>query len=210
MNIVPSAPVPRKSHNITINNIFKAKMSLSSRLYAVFLYLHSSIHSMNSSKMFAGCMIITLNIASKFTTIKLSKTTEAYLKFSFSRDALIFAIAWVGSRDIYIALTITIIFIVFMDFLLNEESYYCIVPTNFCEHYITLLDNDGPTNDLPVSTDEIKRAKEILARADKHMRSSIDNSGNNASENIWQELKPITDDLPVQKLSQYQNIYAYM
>jgi hypothetical protein len=29
-------------------------------------------------------MIVTLNVASKFTTIKLSKTMESYLKFSFN------------------------------------------------------------------------------------------------------------------------------
>ena len=60
----------------------------------IFSYLHNSIKSINDSKIFAGLMIITLNIVSKFVNIKLSKTMEAYLKFSFSRQILVFAIAW--------------------------------------------------------------------------------------------------------------------
>ena len=40
----------------------------------LFSYLHDTIMSVNNSKIFAGLIIITLNIASKFTKIKLSKT----------------------------------------------------------------------------------------------------------------------------------------
>jgi hypothetical protein len=70
-------------------------------------------------------MIVTLNVASKFTTIKLSKTMESYLKFSFA-ETLIFAISWVGSRDIYIAVALTLMFIILLIFLFNEESRFCI------------------------------------------------------------------------------------
>ena len=37
-------------------------------------YLHNNIQSVNNSKVFAGIVIITLNISSKFVTIKLPKT----------------------------------------------------------------------------------------------------------------------------------------
>ena len=61
-------------------------------------------------------MIIIINIASKFVTFKVSKTMESYLKFNFSRDVLVFAITWMGTRDIYIALVLTILFIIIFDF----------------------------------------------------------------------------------------------
>jgi hypothetical protein len=80
-------------------------------------------------------MIVTLNVASKFTTIKLSKTMESYLKFSFSRNALIFAISWVGSRDIYIAVALTLMFIILLIFLFNEESRFCIFQKRFAIPY---------------------------------------------------------------------------
>lgn len=97
--------------------------------------IHEKLMNINDSKIFAGLMIITLNIASKFATLKLGKTAEMYLKYTFSKQILVFAIAWMGTRDIYIALSLTIIFIILFDFLLNDESRFCILPQDFKEFY---------------------------------------------------------------------------
>jgi hypothetical protein len=122
-------------------------------------YVHNSIQSINSSKIFAGLMIIVLNIASKFVNIKVSKSMEAYLKYTFSKQILVFAIAWMGTRDIYIALIITIVFIIVMDFLLNEESIFCCLPESFTNYHIDLLNNNE------VSKEEIQKAKEVMDKA---------------------------------------------
>ena len=53
---------------------------------------------LNNSKFFAGLVMIMLNIGSKYVTIELSKSQEAYLKNSVGRQLLIFAISWMGSR----------------------------------------------------------------------------------------------------------------
>ena len=125
------------------------------------LYFHSYVKIMNGSKMFAGLVVITLNIASRFVTIKLSKSMESYLKFTFSRDVLVFCIVWMGSRDIYIAATFTLLFTFIMDFLLNEESSYCILPETFTTYHTELLDGTAPT------ADEIKNAESVLERVKK-------------------------------------------
>lgn len=135
--------------------------------YELIMYAHANVQSMNTSKMFAGCMIITLNIASKFVNIKVSKTMESYLKHSFSRDALIFAIAWVGSRDIYTACIIVTIFVICVDFLFNEDCSYCILPKSFCNYHINLLNNEGfnGSSDKVITPEEIKAATELLVNA---------------------------------------------
>jgi len=125
-------------------------------------YLHNNIKAMNDSKIFAGLMIITLNIASKFVTIKLSKTMESYLKYTFSRDILVFAITWMGTRDIYIALFITLVFILCMDFLLNEDSMFCVLPEQFTDYHISLADNNAI-----VSPEDAKKAQDVLERFEK-------------------------------------------
>jgi len=127
-----------------------------------FSLLHDHIMTLNNSKIFAGLMIIVLNIASKFVNVKLSKTMESYLKHTFSRDMLVFAIAWMGTRDIYTALIIMLVFIVFMDYLLNEQSSFCCLPENFTDYHVSLLD-DNET----VSADQIKQAEEVLEKAKK-------------------------------------------
>ena len=125
------------------------------------LYFHNYVKIMNGSKMFAGLVVITLNIASRFVTIKLSKSMESYLKFTFSRDVLVFCIVWMGSRDIYIAAAFTLLFTFIMDFLLNEESTYCILPETFTTYHTELLDGSTPT------ADEIKNAESVLERVKK-------------------------------------------
>ena len=76
---------------------------------------------LNNSKFFAGLVMIMLNIGSKYITIELSKSQEQYLKNKIGRQILIFAISWMGSRDILIALALTAIFTVLTDHLFNEE-----------------------------------------------------------------------------------------
>ena len=109
--------------------------------------VHSNVTMLNGSKIFAGFMIIMLNISSRFVTIKLSKSVEAYLKYTFSRQILIFTIAWMGTRDIYIALTVAIVFTIIMDVLFNEDSNYCVLPVSFTEYH-TQISEEQKDNDI--------------------------------------------------------------
>ena len=130
--------------------------------FAIFDYLHNHIMTINNSKLFAGFMIIILNIASRFVTIKLSKTMEAYLKYTFSRHILVFAISWMGTRDIYIALLITLLFAIITEYLLNEQSAFCCLPSNFTDYHVSLINNDDM-----ITPDQIKNAEEIIEKAKK-------------------------------------------
>ena len=113
--------------------------------------MHNRILDLNTSKMFAGLMIIILNIASKFVTFKFGKTTEMYLKYTFSRQILVFAMAWMGTRDIYVAAGLTLVFIFLFDFLFNENSSLCILPNELKEYYQNI--------DEDISHDDYMKAK---------------------------------------------------
>jgi hypothetical protein len=132
-------------------------------LTQLFSYLHNNIQAINNSKIFAGIMIITLNIVSKFANFKLSKTLEAYFKFTFSRQVLVFAIAWMGTRDIYVALFITLTFNVFTEYLFHEESNFFVLSEDFRDYHISLLENENTVE--KVTEDDVKKAKIILEKA---------------------------------------------
>ena len=131
-------------------------MKLKAQFTKAFEYAHKHVQHVNNSKIFAGLMIIILNVASKFVNFKFSKSIEMYLKHTFSKQVLVFAIAWMGTRDIYIALLITVIFIIFMDYIFNEDSTFCCLPESFTNYHIELD---------KVSDDDVKKAKEVLAKA---------------------------------------------
>lgn len=116
-------------------------------------YIHDHIGFLNSSKFFAGIIMILLNVGSKVVSIQFSKSTEEYFKSSLTRQILIFAMAWMGTRDIYVALALTAIFVVLSDHLFNEESGYCIVPHNYrILHKISDANGDGLVSDTELNT----------------------------------------------------------
>ena len=125
--------------------------------------LAHSLSSLNNSKFFAGLVMILLNIGSKYITIKISKSQEAYLRNNLARQLLIFAIAWMGTKDILIALAITAVFHVLTAYLFNEESNWCIIPKHL-RQFEEVLDLNG---DGKITPDEIAKAKDILEKAKK-------------------------------------------
>lgn len=139
-------------------------------LMKFFENVHTSVQSMNSSKIFAGIMIITLNISSRFVTIKLSKSMEAYLKYTFSKQILVFAIAWMGTRDIYVATFIVLLYTLCFEYLLNEESQFCCLSESFTSYHKDLVENDA------VSDDELMKAQEVIKKAEKQNKVD-ENSG---------------------------------
>ena len=80
-------------------------------------------HKINNSKLFAGLVMIMLNIGSKYITIKLSKSQEQYLRNSIARQLLIFSIVWMGTRDVILSFFLTATFIVLTDHLFNEDLF---------------------------------------------------------------------------------------
>jgi len=134
-----------------------------------FEVMHKRIGSLNSSKFFAGIMMILLNIGSKYITVKLSKSQEAYLRNYVLREILIFAIVFTATKDVYISLILTAVFFVLTQHLFNEESRVCILPKKFKKLH-KVVDND---KDGEVSETEIKEAIAILRRA-KDEKSSKD------------------------------------
>lgn len=121
----------------------------------------NSFSNINNSKFFAGIMMLIVNIGSRYVTIKFSKSQEEYIKNQIAREFLIFAIIWMATRDLIISIIMTASFIILADYLLNENSNFCILPEKFKNlQYLIDANSDGIITD-----DEIKRAEEILRKA---------------------------------------------
>ena len=118
------------------------------------------IGRLNNSKYFTGLVMIMLNIGSRFVEIKLSDSMEQYIKYNVAREVLIFSIAWMGTRDIIVALLLTAAFVVLSDFLLNAKSNLCILPNK--HKYLKVVDSnkDGYISDV-----EINQAIQTLEKA---------------------------------------------
>ena len=119
------------------------------------------LNTLNNSKYFTGIMMILLNIGSRFVEIKLSDSMESFIKYNIAREVLIFTMAWMGTRDIIVALILTASFMILSEFLLNNKSNYCILPDKY--KYLKVDTNQ----DEKISDSEINKAIETLEKARK-------------------------------------------
>ncbi len=124
-------------------------------------FLNSAVNSLNSSTFFAGIMMICLNIGSRYIQINLDESTESYIKYILTKEILVFTISWMATRNIYMALVLTAVFVVLADFIFNEKSKYCLFPKKFLKTRQTseLLNNKVLTDK------DINDAVELLERA---------------------------------------------
>ena len=132
-------------------------------------FIHEHIMYLNNSKFFAGIIMILLNVGSKFITVQFSKSTEEYMKYTLSKQILVFAMSWMGTRDIYTALGLTAIFTVLSDHLFNEESSLCIVPHSYrVLHKLIDTNNDGVISDT-----ELNSAIAVLEKSKKQAQAKM-------------------------------------
>lgn len=170
------------------------------------------IKNINDSKIFAGLMIIILNIASRFVNIKLSKTVESYLKNSFSRTILVFAIAWMGTRDLWVALGICIVFMFCMDYLFNEESAFCILPETFTDYHVNLIKDEKSCKvftkeDLEKAIEVLTKAKDIVDRSSIANISRSSDKSSDRSNNQMETFEGNSTELEEEMISQVKKPY---
>ena len=137
------------------------KTSIFTPLFNGISYVNHHVMYLNNSKLFAGVVMILLNIGSKFIQVQFSKSTEEYMKYSVSKQLLIFSMAWMGTRDIYTALGLTAVFTILSDYLFNEECSLCIVPHQYRVLH-KLLDTNEDGN---VTEPELAAAIAVLEKA---------------------------------------------
>ena len=135
----------------------------------MFKTIHELISSLNSNMFFAGIMMLTLNIGSRYVQLNLSPSAESYLKYAITKEFLVFTIAWMGTRNIYVALTLTAVFVVLADYAFNDKSNFCILPEKFKK----LQDSIDMNNDKIISELEIKSAMDILEKAKNQRENRI-------------------------------------
>jgi len=133
--------------------------------------IHNSLQKLNNSKFFAGIVMIMLNIGSKYITIELSENQKQYLENSIARQLLIFSIIWMGTHDIYLSIGLTAAFIVLTEYLFNEESEFCILPSSL-KKFQHVLDKN---NDNYVSDKEMHDAIRVLEKVKRreHKRTQL-------------------------------------
>jgi len=126
------------------------------------LFHQAYINPINTSKLFAGILMILMNIGSKYIEVGLSKSQEHALRNGLGREIVIFCVVFLGTRDLVLSILMTGAFIVLSDYIFNEESRLCIIP-NRLKKISEKAERIKATGE--VTPEEEKKAMEVLDKA---------------------------------------------
>jgi hypothetical protein len=89
----------------------------------------SSIHDINMNPYLLGLAYILLNLGGRFMVMSVTPAQEAFLQNIVFRPLLLFAIMFIGTRNLVVAFWLTLVVLLLLHYLLNENSgWYLLRP----------------------------------------------------------------------------------
>lgn len=82
--------------------------------------------SLNSNPYFIGLMMLLLNLGGRFIAMEVTKGQEQFFQNPWVRRLLIFTVLFVGTRNVMVAFWSTLIIVLLIGYLFNENSSLCI------------------------------------------------------------------------------------
>ena len=102
------------------------------------------LSNLNNNTIFVGLLTLILNMGSKSISFKLNKKQEHLFKGSTMRTILIFAVFFTTTRNIFLAIGLTVLFYLLVNHFLNDESKLCIMPEKLKKFEEAIdINNDG-------------------------------------------------------------------
>ena len=80
--------------------------------------------SLNTNMFFIGIMMLVLNIGSRYIVHEFSDDDEEYRQNIILRRVAIFAACFVGTRDLFVSLVLTAVFVVISTGIYHSKSIY--------------------------------------------------------------------------------------
>jgi hypothetical protein len=89
----------------------------------------ASIHDINMNPYLLGLAYILLNLGGRFMVMSVTPAQEAFLQNIVFRPLLLFAIMFIGTRNLIVAFWLTMVVLLLLHYLLNENSsWYLLRP----------------------------------------------------------------------------------
>lgn len=87
------------------------------------------ISILNSDKLFYAFAMLSMNMGSRFVVQDISKMQERVLASTVAKRFILFCMVFVATRDVIMSLIITFVLVFVLQYLLNENSPFCIIPS---------------------------------------------------------------------------------
>ena len=127
--------------------------------------------SINSNPYFIGIMMLLLNIGGRFLSLEVSKGQERFLSDPIVRRFLLFAVLFVATRNVLVAAALTVIVVLLLGYLFNENSELCVFRSSAVKR-----EEKAETSSFGLSMEELmilKRLQDKQAQAQKQMQIQV-------------------------------------
>ena len=88
--------------------------------------IESALSIVNSNPYFIGIMMLILNLGGRFLILEVTKGQEQFFQNPWVRRVLIFVVLFVATRNIMTAFWLTIVVVLVLGYLFNENSALCV------------------------------------------------------------------------------------
>jgi len=88
--------------------------------------IDSMLHLFNSNPYFIGLMMFILNVGGRFVGLEITKKQEQFFQHPWVRRGLIFAVIFMGTRNIWVSFWGTVVIVLIFGYLFNEHSALCL------------------------------------------------------------------------------------
>jgi hypothetical protein len=127
------------------------------------------MQSINTSPYFIGIMMLLLNLGGRFLALEITKDQEKFLSQPWIRRFFLFAVLFVATRNLIIAAGLTIIVILALGYLFNENSDLCLWRPCHTDAFMDAAPGVGQDKATPSLTPEeqaiLKRLQDKQAAA---------------------------------------------
>ena len=120
-----------------------------------------------TNKLFNGCIMLMTNIGGRYIMLDIPQNIEKmFSNYFLLRILVIFSIFFMATRDIKVAVLLSLIFLIFIKFVINEKSYFCIFPKNGD------LENTVKEENNHLSKEQYEQAKKVIQEYENIMRNN--------------------------------------
>lgn len=125
--------------------------------------LHNRIMELNKSTYFLALMILILNIGSKYLDLNIGYTMQRLLSTTTMKILIIFTMIYTATRDIYISLGVSLVFLFLTEYILHEESGLCLIPHKY--RCYKPVPKKNAKSHYDITEKEINDAIQVLTKA---------------------------------------------
>jgi len=134
-NNMITALTPKSAGNVAMGAAGVAAAAVAIAPATTFDLIGQAMLTASANPYIIGAFYLLMNLGGRYLSLELTKKQEAFLQLPYLRPVLLFAVLFIATRNLVVAIVGTLIVFFVLWVAANENSPYCMIP-HWCGHTI--------------------------------------------------------------------------